>query len=337
VTKGIEPTWIADTVNFDDFPLGSRQRFSLAVEPNAAPPAPHLDFQVVVGRRHHPRLILAAGIHGDEYDGILAVAGLAGELEPETLDGTVVLLPVVNPFAHAAGQRRTPEDNTDLNRVFPGRPDGTLSERLAHRLCQGLLRQADLIFTLHGAMASGYLTPWIEFLNEDSPVARATFELARATGIPDMIALANLPGRLQRSLADLGVPVVEGEVGGRGATRSENVAYYQERARRVMRHAGLLPPATSPETAATQTIWLLSSIDAATDGIFLRQVDLNAQVREGDLLGRIVDSSGAIRSEVRSPRAGKIGGYRDHAGVRVGDSLFTLWLPTDQSRLEESI
>jgi predicted deacylase len=330
MTEPIAPIWVADTLDLAQGPLRARRRYSLAVDRATEPPSPHVAIEVLVGRRHRPVLALVAGIHGDEYDGILALQELAREIEPETLDGTLAIAPVANPFAFAAGQRRTPDDDADLNRVFPGRADGTLSERLADRLCQRLLRQADMIFTLHGATSTGYLSPWVEYLNEATPVGEATFAIARATGIPHLIALDNLPGRLQRTIANLGVPLVEAEVGGRGATRRENVTYYKERALNVARHAGLLPPAVVGEPAAAQTIWRLGSVAAEAEGIFLREVELNAVVRSGDGLGRIVDRAGEVVAEVRAPEDGMIGGYRDHAGVRPGDPLFNLWLRAEQ-------
>ena len=331
-----DQSWVDDTVDFTRGPLQTRRRYSLAVDRASGPPSPHVSIEVLVGRRHRPLLALVAGIHGDEYDGILALQELAREIDPEMLEGTLAIAPVANPFAFAAGQRRTPDDDADLNRVFPGRADGTLSERLADRLCLGLLRQADLIFTLHGATSTGYLSPWVEYLNDATPLGAATFAIARATGIPHLIALDNLPGRLQRTMANLGVPLVEAEVGGRGATRRDLVTYYKERALNVARHAGVLPPALPGEPPVAQTIWRLGSVAAEAEGIFLREVELNAVVRSGDRLGRIVDRAGEMVAEVRAPEDGMIGGYRDHAGVRPGDPLFNLWLRAEQTGLASS-
>src|SRR5262249_59730806 len=105
-----------------------------------------------------------------------------------------------------------------------------------------LRRQAELVFTLPGAMAMGDLAPWIEYLDVPDPVGRASFQAARASGFPDLIGLDRLPGRLITAMADLGVPLIEGEVGGRGVTSSESVAYYRDRVRAVAGHLGVLRP-----------------------------------------------------------------------------------------------
>jgi predicted deacylase len=318
---------IVDRIDVDHLRPGAQHRFNLSLDPTDPRRVPPMPVDVLVGRRPRPCLALVGGVHGDEYDGILALQELAHEVAPNDLPGSLLFVYVANPLAFAAAQRRTPEDDRDLNRVFPGRPDGSVSDRLAHRLCQDLLRQADLIFTLHGAMATGALAPWIEYLDVPDPVGRAGFAAARASGFPDLIGLDRLPGRLITAMADLGVPLIEGEVGGRGVTRPENVAYYKDRVRSVARHLGVLPPASPPRVGPEPRTWRLGSVEAPADGIFLREVELDQMVRAGDLLGRIVDARGDQLAEIRAPADAKIGGYREHVGARRGEGIFNLWLP----------
>lgn len=318
-------------IDFDEMPLNARRQLNITPAGEEADPNSAIEVIVMVGVRRHPRLALVAGVHGDEYDGILALQRLSRELEPERIHGTLVIVPVANPFAFAAAQRRTPQDGKDLNRVFPGSPTGSLSERLAYTLCIGLLRQADLVFTLHGSAVHGVLAPWIEFLNEPTPVGRATYQAARASGFPDLIALPRLPGVLQTGLAELGVPVIEGEVGGLGATLPENVGYYTERALSVARHIDVLGNGEGAAIPGSQQIWGLRPIEAAANGIFLREAALRQNVTSGERLATLVDISGEHVETVRAPEDGLIGGFRNHAGVRAGDRVFSLWTPAQLS------
>ncbi len=284
---------------------------------------------VLAGTRQRPCLALVAGVHGDEYDGIRACQELAHDLDPTRLLGTLVIVPVANPFAFAAAQRRTPQDGLDLNRVFPGRLDGSLSERLAYRLTFDILRQADFIFTLHGAMADGLLTPWIEFLNEPGPVGQAAFSAATASGFSDLVGLPReLPGRLLTAFAARGVPVIEGEVGGRGQLRRENVATYKERALAVAGHRGILPHA-SAAPADRPVVWSLAErhVVAPVTGLFEPEVSLKQVVRAGTRVGQILDARGERSAELRTEIDAVVGGHRDHAGVQKGDTLVTLWVP----------
>src|SRR5579864_5078659 len=113
---------------------------------------------------------------------MLALLDFAERCDPATVLGTVVLVPVANPPAFAAHQRRSPLDGLDLNRTFPGRPDGTPSERLAHRLVHDLLAGADLVFTLHSWYATGMVVPHVEVPDGGDAVSRKSWEAAAAAG-----------------------------------------------------------------------------------------------------------------------------------------------------------
>src|SRR5262249_47585640 len=157
--------------SLDGLPLRSRHTYEVSVGPELE----RLLVDVLIGVRRRPCLALVAGVHGNEYEGMVTLAELVGTTEPGALEGSLIVVPVANPFAFSAGQRRTPQDDRDLNRVFPGSARGTLSERLAHRLCTAVLGAADFVFTLHSAMADGVLSPWLEFLEGPSALERATF------------------------------------------------------------------------------------------------------------------------------------------------------------------
>ncbi len=285
---------------------------------------------LLVGSAHRPCLALVAGVHGDEYDGILALHQVLRELEPAALLGSVIVIPVANPFAFDAAQRRTPADNADLNRVFPGRSDGGLSERLAWQLCHEVLQQAGLIFTLHGAGAWSSLSPWVEFQEVPGPLCHASYAAASASGFPDLISLPTPPGVLLSAMATMGIPLIEGEVGGRGTTQPDNVAYYRERVYAVMRHAGVLgPDGQAGHAAIEQRVWHLCYVEAPASGVLLRAVGLKDAVRRGDRLGEIVDIDGTVVATVVAPTDGLVGAHREHAGVRAGDQVFTLWEPAE--------
>ncbi len=316
-----------EAILVDRLPLRSRARYEMTVEGGAE----SVPLHAVVGAQRRPCLALMAGVHGNEYDGIMTLMELSREVASWPLQGSLIVIPVANPFAFARAQRRTPHDNQDLNRVFPGSPRGTLSERLAARLCFEVLRDADLVFTLHGSTSDGLLAPWIEFLEGTTGLERATHDAAVASGFEDLTALPRLPGTLQTAMAELDVPVIEGEVGGRGATTREDVVYYKDRVVSVACHVGVLfrdQPSTRPANGRT---WHLRGIEADVGGAFLRAVELRQEVHAGDVLGTILDIHGDVVVEVRSPVDAMVGGYRVHTGVLRGDRLVTLWCPLERN------
>src|SRR5919108_584881 len=114
------------------------------IDYDALAPGRHELLVHVAERPGGPRLAVVAGVHGNEFPGPLAVGRLSRSLRPEGLAGTVVLVPVANPLAFDAGTRVSPEDGVNLNRVFPGSADGSLTERLAWALVEGIVQDADL-------------------------------------------------------------------------------------------------------------------------------------------------------------------------------------------------
>lgn len=280
---------------------------------------------VIVGQQHRPCLGLVAGVHGDEYNGMLALQEIARELQPSDLVGSVVVIPVANPFAFAAAQRRTPQDNKDLNRVCPGTADGSLSDRLAHALCAHVLYQVDLALTIHGGGSRSAIAPWIECLDVPSPLGQASYEAARASGFPDIIPLFRPPGTLLSAMELFDVPLVEGEVGGQGSTRREDVQYAKDRVYDVARHVGVLPGRPGLSRSPPPQLRQSWPVIANADGILLRTADLHQEVSKGDQLGRIIDIDGEVAAVLTSPVDGVVGGYETLVGVRAGDHAMTLW------------
>jgi predicted deacylase len=308
----------------------TRASFQLQVDP-ADGVAARVAVEVVAGRKPRPRLAVVDGVHGDEYDGILACQAILRELRREDLDGTLVVVPVANSFAFGAARRRTPQDDGDLNRLFPGDAQGSLSERLAHRLCVGVLGDADLVFTLHGGSGETRLFESVEVLDEPGTVGEASFAAAQASDFPNLVALLQcLPGRLlTTALGALGVPVIEGEVGGRGEADPARVNYYKERLYGVARHVGVMATADSSMAGPPPRLWRIvgEPVVAGARGIFLREASLNQGIRAGDCLGRVVDAHGDAVAVVRAPADGIVGGHRAHAGLDVDTPVITLLSP----------
>ncbi len=320
--------WVHDSVIVDGLDLMTRRQFRIDLGRAGEGDPLLLRIITCTGRTRRPCLGLIAGVHGDEYDGIVALHEIGRETSPDDLDGTLLIIPVANPAALAAGQRRTPQDDRDLNRTFPGDPTGTMTERLADLLARHVLHQTDLVFSLHSGGATGSLAPRVEFLNVPGPIGQSSYEAAWASGFPNLVGLPKLPGLLLSAMADVGVPLIEGEVGGCATVRPENVTYYKDRVVAVARHVGIdRRHPTIQGRPGIRRVWQRVHLVAGANGVFLREVEMEQAVRQGDRLGRIIDIEGEVVGDVLAPAHGVIGGYREHASVRAGDSVCTFWTP----------
>ena len=141
------------------------------------------------GTRPGPRVLLSAGVHSAEYVGIQAALELAEELRPEDLSGSLAIIHLMNPtgFAHRT-MSLVFEDGKNLNRVFPGTPDGTLSQRIAYTVEEVFFRHADAYIDLHSGDGYEELTPYVYCQGAADPsVAKRSRAMAGQADVPWMV------------------------------------------------------------------------------------------------------------------------------------------------------
>ena len=141
-----------------------------------------LDVFLARGKQSSPLALLTAGVHGDEYEGPDAVAALTRALPLAGLNGSVVAIPVVNPMALSAGQRLAPVDGKNLARCFPGSPDGTPTERLAHAVFKTFAEPATHLIDLHSGGVEYLFVPVAGYYGPASG-ANPSYVSARPFGI----------------------------------------------------------------------------------------------------------------------------------------------------------
>jgi predicted deacylase len=304
------------------------ERFYLSVThlPDGSPIS--IPVALLCGTQPGPRLAAVAAVHGDEFEGVKALHHLLAELTPDRLAGTLILAPVVNVMAYNACARRSPVDNVDLNRVFPGNPTGSISERLAYQLCHTILAGCDLVVSLHGWYQNGTLTPWMEFTDIAGRVSQAAHAAARAFGIPDLVPLPLLPGRLISALAEMGIAAIEGEVGGQALFDADRWPIYVRGLYNVMAHLQMLPQSTPTVSEQEMGYWALRAVTAPVGGLLNCQVALGDWVAPGQPLATIDDLFGQRIATVSAPYPGKIASIQTISIAQPGGQLFTILEPT---------
>ena len=324
---GIPSNSLPGAVPYDTLPARSRHRFIMPVGQMADGTELALPVLVATGDSRAPRLVCVAGIHGNEPEGITALLDLWDEIEPGELAGTLALAPVANPPAFRAGERRNPEDPLDMNRIFPGRSDGTITERLAHRLFHDVVRGADFVLSLHGWGRGALVVPYTEY-PRDAPVTESSRAAAGAFGLEWIEAFDWPSGMLVAVCARHGIPAIEPEIGGLEITESVRRALYKRCARNLMLHLGLL--AGAPETPAIVRDVVRAPVIAPTGGVLRRAVELGDPIRRGDLVATITDLLGQPRAEVDSPRDGFVAALRLTGAIAPGEQIAVVFQPRDE-------
>ena len=315
------------TLDISALKNGSRHELSLSVADFAAGGSLEVPVNVIAGRGRQPVLACIAGIHGDEAEGVLALLDLWRAIDPDRLAGRLVLVPVANPPAFAAGRRLSPLDNADLNRSFPGRDDGGPSQRLAHALFRSVVLPASLVFSLHSWYSSGIAESFIECPPPESEAARFALQAARETGFQTIRITAWPEGLLGRVAIAQGIPAIEGEIGGLGRSLLENRQDYCKHVRRLMRFMKMYAWDESPPAPAQ--ICVAQHVIAKETGILRVKVALGATVSAGEDLAAVFDLHGRHLCDVVAPAAGRVGAHRTHVSVQPGDNLFTIFQPKE--------
>ena len=276
----------------------------------------------IFGHTPRPRVVVVAGVHGDELVGPHALVELAHELVPNALRGTVVLVPSANPLAFAAGLRRAPDDDLDLNRIFPGKCGGSATERIAHSLVTSVAGDADMVIDLHSAGREGDLVPLSGFREAHDDCARRSARAAAAFGLEYDWMMRWSPGTLSTWANQQGIPAVGCEVGGRGIATREQIDLYKAGVIRCLRHLGMLEPPL--EVALPPKVWTQEYLTAPCSGLLEVLVEPGQAVASGETLARVRDLWGNVCGNIAAPRDGTIMYTRAMQSVDEGKNVF--WL-----------
>jgi predicted deacylase len=213
--------------------LGSgRRRFHLPVATLASGYDLAIPVLVMEGARPGPRVGVSAMVHGDELDGLLIVRELWCTLDPSSLAGSLWLMPVANPLAMEAVTRNTPIDMLDMNRLFPGNPDGWLSEIQAHAIAKGFIDQVDYLVDIH----AGGTFPWVDYCYVVNDEAFSRAFMSSLLYKPRTM----YPNTTASAAGARGIPITVVEIGGGYHDQQVHVKNGVEGVRNMLRHAGVL-------------------------------------------------------------------------------------------------
>ena len=291
-----------------------------------------LPVQVVHGRRSGPVLFVSAAVHGDEINGVEIIRRLLKNRALANLRGTLIAVPVVNPFGFIQRARYLP-DRRDLNRSFPGTAKGSLAGRLAHTFMKEVAQRCDFGIDLHTGSNFRSNMPQIRASLDD----RQTVDLALAFGAPIVVPSEMREGSLRESVAGLGKPVLVYEAGEALYFNNAAIRTGTRGVIRVMRHVGMLAPRRSDKTPEPVITDRTSWLRAGMSGIFSREAKLGEFIKKGDMLGVLRDPLGDEQEKVIAPFTGIVIGQLSIPLVHEGDALIHLARVPDPGEAEEAM
>lgn len=272
-------------------------------------------------------LAIVAGSHGTEYASIIAVEKLM-DLDPATISGTVILLPLVNlPSFEQKVVHVNPVDNKSMNRFYPGKMDGTQTERASYLITKEVVEKSDHLIDLHGGDMDESLRPYSYWtVTGNAAQDRVSREMVLAFGLDTIIISADRPKDpnasryLENTASTRGKPSITAEAGYAGTVDPEDVNALVAGCYGVMRYLKILPGAAKP---VENPVWIerIENVASEQAGIFYPSVKRGSYVGQGTKVGYVTDYFGKVVFEARAPAAGIVTYICAVPSMKKGDTI----------------
>jgi len=287
----------------------------------------------VISNGDGPTALLTGANHGDEYEGPIALFNLARTLRPEDISGRVIIVPAMNYPAFRAGRRTSPIDGGNMNRIFPGRPDGTVTEKIADYFQRTLLPMADVVLDFH---SGGRTLDFVPFAaahilpdKEQEARCRAAMEAFNAPYSLSMLEI-DAVGMYDSAAEEMGKTFVTTELSGGGTASAYTAGIAKKGVRNLLIHAGILKGEL--EIAPSQRLDTPDGrcfVFAQDEGLFEPVVDLGDSVQEGQVIALVhpVDRTGGEPKAYHARLDGIFAGRHFPGLIKQGDFLAMIAVP----------
>ena len=295
--------------------LGEKKKYTIQVKAHYEIPV-----WMVYGKYLGKTLVITAGVHGCEYVGVQAAKKLFKTLDPNRLSGTVIILPLMNPEGFYNGSKQImPEDGKNLNRSFPGNPEGSISEQVAYFIETEIYPNADFIIDLHGGDINEAMTPLVFFpVEADESVKEKVRLAAMHMPVPYRIRSISKNGLYSYGVQK-GVPGLLLEIGGMGRWTDQEVDLCIDCVQGVMGYLEIGDKKEINHHQQESTLTIYEESDVA--GFWYPNVHAGTKVQLDDVLGEIRDINDNILRIYRASFDGVVLYYTKTLGVREGDPL----------------
>ncbi|NVD08781.1 N-alpha-acetyl diaminobutyric acid deacetylase DoeB [Vibrio sp. JPW-9-11-11] len=283
----------------------------------------------VVKNGHGPTALLTGGNHGDEYEGITSLLKLTHSLQPEQIQGRVVIVPMMNLPAVQNASRTSPLDKGNLNRSFPGNPSGSVTEKIADYFTRHLVPMCDFALDIHSGGKTLDILPFAaahRLPNREQ--AQACMLGAKLFGAPYTMIMLEMDATslYDTAVESQGKVFVTTELRGGGTSTPNTMAYADRGIRNFLRYSGNLASEYEPPIQPTQWLSMPDArcyVQSQHSGISEYLFDLGDTIQEGDVLVRIysTERTGVAPVEYIAERSGVLAARRFPAKVGMGDTL----------------
>jgi predicted deacylase len=268
---------------------------------------------IAEGARSGPTLAVLGGVHASEYAARNSAVRFWDSINPEELSGTVLVVLAADVMAFWAHHIYTnPVDGKNLNRVYPGKKDGTLAEVIAHTLMEEVIKKADAVIDCHGGEFDEYMGLYLIVpVTGDSELDEKTLDLAHALGFP-FIEVTDASGEwlgrgtMQAEAVRVGRPAMAIEMGQRGEQDEQATAAGYNALRNALKHLGMISGEPVPWAGKPVRLARGLIVRSVEGGVFERNVMVGDWIEKGEVFGRVYDFDGSLLEEIQAEEAGVV-------------------------------
>ncbi len=281
---------------------------------------------LVNGKQPGKTLYIQAISDGNELNGIAVIHEILNYITPENLSGQLIIVPVVNVHAFHAKQAYSPVDNVKMNRCFPGRPEGTSSQRIAHQLFESATKNADYCIDLH----QGGVHPMIDEVRvrvgKKHEQHSACMELASVFGIGYILDQKGPKGQLAQAAPDIGIPTIDPELGGTHGWDASSINKGVRGVLNVLKHYHFIdgtPEIPDKQIVVNKFITIVSN----KGGFVYYKAKLSDQLQARQPIAEIRDVFGNLTDVVRAPEEGVFWSHPTYPMVASGGIIGKIGTP----------
>jgi predicted deacylase len=266
-----------------------------------------------------PTILLTAGIHGDEINGVEIVRQIIAKKINKPKVGTIICIPILNIFGFLNADRVFP-DGRDLNRVFPGTKTGSLASRVAYHLTDQILPHVDYCLDFHTGGSSRFNAPQIRIRPNDEVL----MNFAKVFNAPFTVYTSNIEKSFRSTCAKMNIPILLFEGGKSLSSNKHIVKTGVDGVMRLLNQLEMLTEKFTVPEIISETILIEKSkwIRAQKSGLLHVKIDCNKHVLKDEFLATITDPYGTMRFKVRAPNEGYIINVNHSPIVHQGDAIF---------------
>ncbi|WP_455542247.1 M14 family metallopeptidase [Intestinibacter sp.] len=255
---------------------------------------------IINGANQGKTIFICAGSHSGEYPGIAASSIVAQQIDPAKVSGRIIFIHCLNSSGFLGKRERfVPEDGGNLNDVFPGDKQGTISKKIAAFLEYEIMKEADFVVDLHSGQGEQFLAPCIFFPTKASEeINKISLEVAKITTIPNLIASTSKTG-VYSYATTIGIPGILIERGATNLCERENYEAYVEDIYAILNYFNVVEK-TKDINCGVKIIWHKSEyIDSNHTGLWYSDLKPGMILKKGDLVGIVKDFFGNVLAEYR--------------------------------------